>query len=201
MVFFPATPLPSSVSAPAIIDPTLRYQVDQGYEVRRARTSRPRRRYQIDYLGKTTDEMHQIRDFILSMRLGVFPFQWLHPTAVDLVNMSANLTPVLIYYYTYHGLVTGQWVGVFGGPANANGLWQVTRLSNSTLTLNGSVGAGPAVINQANVFVYLPNAVAIFDQDTWTSPTKLIGPEQTNNLAGVFRAGVFSWTLLIEEIF
>ena len=38
---FPTTPVPSSISAPEVIDPMLRFDADMGYEVRRARHSAP----------------------------------------------------------------------------------------------------------------------------------------------------------------
>ena len=194
MALFPNTPLPSSVSAPSIIDPVLRYSSDQGIEIRRSRTSRPRRRYTLDYLGKTTTEMRTLRDFLLTCRLGALPFQWIHPTAGD-VGALSNTTPVVMT--VLHGLVTGQWIAM-GGPHPLSGLWQITRLDIAHLALNGSSAAG--VVADGAYAVYLPTAVAIFDQETWTAPTKLIGPEQTGG-GPTRREGVFSWSLQIEETF
>src|ERR1044072_1570936 len=88
MALFPNAPLPSSVSAPAVIDPMLIYQVDQGYSLRRPRTSRPRFRYTVDWLGKRTDDMHIIRTFLLSTRLGALSFSWQHPTASEAVAVT-----------------------------------------------------------------------------------------------------------------
>jgi hypothetical protein len=197
---FPSSPKPSHVSAPAIIDPLLRYSVDQGYELRRPRTSRPRRRYVVEWAGRADAEyhysygMHLIRDFLGTTRNGALPFQFIHPTASDVVTFS-NTTPITLTYS--HGLVTSQWVYVTNAPTGLNGTWPVTRLDALNLTLNGSTAVG---FGQCLVAVYLPYAVARFDNDTWESPTKLVGPEQFD-ASGARRNGVFAWQLTIEELF
>ena len=196
MALYPNTPLPSSVSAPAIIDPVLRYSADSGIEIRRIRTSRPRRRYTLDYLGKTTEEMHYLRDFLMVHRLGVTPFEFLHPTASDDVTFS-NTTPVVLTINT-HGLITGQWVFIGNAPTPLNGLWTVTRINHYQLSLNGSVASGTGT-GGLSVVVYLPTAVAMFDQDTWNSPTKLVGPERLGT--SLVRSGYFSWSVVVEEVF
>lgn len=190
MAFFPNFPLPASVSAPAIIDPAIRFSTDGGYELRRSKHSRPRRRYTLDYLGKPAENLHYLRDFIAEVRLGVTPFAFIHPTALDVVTIT-NTTPVILTYF--HGLNTGQmvWVSASTNTSLVALGWVVTRISNSQLSLNGSTAGGAGT---ATVQVYLPQAVLTFADDTWTSPTKLIGPERVG-------AGAFSWQLTIEEIF
>src|SRR5262245_24685477 len=137
MALFPLSPTPSSVSAPTIIDPMLTFETDQRYSVRRVLTNRPRRRYTVEWLGKHTYEMRQIRDFLLQCRLGAIPFQWLHPTANEFVS-AVNTTPALLDYA--HGLYTGQWVVVSGSAPSAglNGVWQVTRVGPTQIALNGT---------------------------------------------------------------
>jgi hypothetical protein len=198
MPFYPDNPLPSSVSAPAIIDPVHRFETDQGIAIRRAKHSRPLRRYTLEYQGKTVTEMRTVRDFMQYCRLSALPFQWTHPTASDLATVDDQQTPVVLYYP--HGLVTGQWVGIVGGPAHINGFWQVTRLHQGAVTLNGSVAGGP--VSQCHVVVFLPNAVGVFANDTMESPEKIIGPEQWYP-QGIReqRVGYFSFSVLIEEIF
>jgi hypothetical protein len=193
MAQYPIVPAPSSVSAHASIDPVLRYSTDAGYEIRRARTSRPRRRYTLEYQGFTTEHMRLIRDFVYSQRANVLPFQFYHPTAVDLATIQST-TPVIVNYP--HDMVTGQWIGIGQGPAPLNGFWQVTRLGPYDLALNGSTASGAG---QVHVIQYLPYAIAVFDQDIWAAPTKLIGPDQV--ASGPFRTGYFSWSILIEEVF
>lgn len=197
MAFYPAVPIPSSVSAPAIMDPTHVFETDQGIQIRRAKHSRPRRRYTLEYLGKTTAEMRQIRDFLMTCRLGTLPFQWYHPTASDRVTVDDTQTPVLVYYQ--HGLVTGQMIGLINGPPHLNAFWQVTRLNDTTIALNGSIAGGPPA--QADALVYLPTAVGVFASDTLESPEKLIGPEQWYPLGYQNRVGYFSFVVAIEEIF
>jgi hypothetical protein len=193
-MLFPEFPLPSSISAPAIIDPMLRFQADSGYEVRRALASRPRRRYTVEYLGQTTHLMRYIRDFLMDHRNGVLPFQWRHSTGLNSVPCT-NTTPVWLQFM--HGLVTGQWIDISGGAApSLLGQWQVTRIDSINISLNGSVAAGATTVLVSH---YLPFAVARFNENTWESPTKLIGPEQLD-IDGR-RMGYFSYTLQIEEIF
>lgn len=194
-MLYPLTPLPSSVSAPAYREEILRFAVDSGYELRRPRTSRPRRRFQLDYLGKTTAEMRLLRDFLLAHRLGALSFQFLHPTAYDNVPVS-NTTPIILTFT--HGLVTGQWINISSSPTLSGliGQWQITRVSATQLSLNGTSASGAGTVS---VEVWLPNAVALFNQDTWESPAKLMGPEQLGLGSG--RQGVFSWSLAVEEVF
>jgi hypothetical protein len=177
------------------MDPMHVFETDSGYQQRRSKHSRPRRRYTLDYLGKTTEEMRFIRDFLLGVRLGVLPFSFQHPTASDDVPFS-NTTPVILTYT--HGLITGQWLAIGNAPGALNGFWPVTRINHTQVALTGSVASGVGT-GSLSAMVYLPFAVAVFDQDTWTSPTKLLGPERQAlpNRWG----GIFSWAVSIEEIF
>lgn len=188
---FPTAPLPSSVSAPEIIDEVWRYRTDSAYEVRRSKHSRPRRRFTLDYLGKSTHEMRLIRDYIGLLRGGTLPTAWWHPTAPEAV-IFANTTPIIITFTTAHGLVTNQMVGIFESPGgNArNGFYTITRITPTAVSLNGSVtiGSGFGVAR-----VYLPAAIALFSEDTMPSPAKLLGPEAGSQ-------GWFNFTITLEEI-
>jgi hypothetical protein len=199
MSLFPNTPLPSSVSAPAIIDEMHTFSTDSGVVIRRPKHSRPRRRFTLEYLGKNVAELRTVRDFLQACRLGALPFEWLHPTAGDLVNIDDTTTPVIVYYT--HGLVTGQYIYMQGGPTHLTGVWQVTKLNGNALALNGSIAGGP--VAQGYAYVYLPNAVGVFASDTWDSPTTLIGPEQwyPQGGYGINRVGVYNFNVVIEEIF
>ena len=197
MADFPFFPRPSSVSAPTIIDPLHRFESDSGVEIRRAKHSRPRRRYEVTWLGLTTVLMHDLRDFVLEQRMGLTPFAWYHPTAVDYVVFNGD-TPVWLGYH--HGLITGQWVWITNATPNTtmNNIWQVTRANPNNVICNNSLGNGSD--GTATVSVYLPYAVARFPDDTWQAPDKLIGPEQTNWTTQTSN-GFFNVSLLIEEIF
>lgn len=193
MVDFPLVPIPSSISAPEVIDPMIRQSYDQGYEVRRSLHVRPRFRYTIEWLGKRTDEMRFIRDFLMFQRLGTLPFRWFHGTALeDGVEIRAT-TPVILYYQYGHGLYTGMWVNISNattGPA-LNSAWQVTRADWQHVVLNGSVSVG---VGTCRTGVFMPRAVARFNEDTWASPVKLLGPERMYH-------GYWNWQLQIEEVF
>ena len=166
---------------------------DGGYSVRRSLASRPRQRYTLEYLGRPTQELRYLRDFLLFHRLGVTPFSFLHPTSYDLVP-ATNTTPVWLQYQ--HGLITGNMVNISSGPSALLGQWTVTRVDSINLILNGSVAAG--LVN-VNVETYLPYAVARFNENTWESPVKLVGPERLGTSGN--RPGFFSWNITIEEVF
>lgn len=196
MAVFPTTVVPSMVSAPAIIDPKLSFRTDAGYEVRRAQTSRPRRRWTLEFLGKTTDEMRQIRDFLQQMRLGALDFGWFHPTQRDPVLYIPS-TPCILAWR--HALFSGQWVFVRDSPHPGlnEHIWQVTYFDPITVTLNGTGAAGISGVGW--VYLYVPHAVGIFQEDTFPSPATLIGPEQV--AYGTQRSGYFNFTVTIEEVF
>ena len=189
---FPQTPAPSSVSTPTRLDPSLRFAVDQGYELRRARHSRPRRRWHLDYLGLSVTHLREFQDFLGFHRLGVVPFQFGHLTAAETATV-ANTTPVILTLP--HAYVTGQWVGIPSATVGAGlvGLWQLTRLSLSTFSLNGSTAQGAG---QCAVYPYVPYAIGYFPDDQWDAPVKLLGPDSVD-----YARAAFNMTIAIEEIF
>ena len=178
MTDFPLVPIPSSISAPEVIDPMIRSQMDQGYEVRRSLHSRPRFRYTLEWLGKRTDEMRYLRDFLMFQRLGTLPFRWFHGTAQETGVEVRATTPVILYFPYGHGMYTGMWIivsGAVGVNAAINTAWQVTRADWQHVYLNGSTNMG---VGTCTTGVFMPRAVARFNEDTWPSPVKLIGPER-----------------------
>src|SRR5262245_61824314 len=195
---YPGTPVPSMVSSPEIIDEMWSYASDQGYQFRRAKHSRPRRRYSLEYLGLTVPYVRVLRDFFQRQRLGVTSFAWAHPTAVDVAQCQPT-TPVQLLYQ--HGLFTGAWVGISNSPnAGINGgFFPVTWLTDSSLSLNGTTAAG--IAGTATVVVYLPRAVGRFQEDTWPSPATLIGPDQVPHAPTGRRTGNYNVLVTIEEIF
>src|ERR1043166_8479636 len=110
---FPTAPVPSHVSSPEVVDKVLQFETDQGYTVRRAQRSRPRRRFALEYLGLHVWEVRRLRDFFQRHRMSTLDFTWAHPTALEAAQILAT-TPVQLVYE--HGLITGQWVGVFNSP-------------------------------------------------------------------------------------
>lgn len=192
MVLFPTNPVPSSISAPSVIDEILRFSTDSGYEMRRPLHSRPRYRYTLDYLGLYTQQVRFLRDFLQVHRLGAMSFQWLHSTAFEVIT-AGNTTPVTLSFY--HGLVSGMYVNIGSGPAGLLGAWPVTRLDNTTIALVGTTASGAATVT---VQQYLPNAVARFNGDIWESPVKLMGRDEL--AAPGRREGRWNLQLVIEEI-
>ena len=179
------------VSAPEIIREMHRFQTDSSHEVRRAKHSRFRRRYLVDFKGAPTADYRLIRDFITNGDHTILPFSWWHPTALESVTFD-NTTPIVLHYTIGHGLVNGQYIGVFSSPnSNArNGFWQITRGGTGTVLLNGSTagGAGPGTVR-----VYFPSAIARFAEDTMPSATKHIGPESGSQ-------GFWSFSVVVEEL-
>jgi hypothetical protein len=193
MALYPNIPVPSSVSSPVVMDPMLEMMSDAGYSVRRALASRPRRSWTLEYLGKNTGDVRIIRDFLQANRLGVVSCSWLHPTAFDVVPQT-NTNPTWLNYQ--HGLFTGAWVNISSGPAGLIGQWQVTRVDSQYIILNGSAASG---VGNVAVEDYVPNAIGRFSDNTWESPSKLIGPDQLGTAGN--RPGYFNFTVQIEEVF
>ena len=196
---FPLEPRPSMVSAPAIIDSALVYQVDAGYSQRRTRWSRPRRRWTMQYLGLSTADMHIVRSAVMSFRNTALPCSWLHPTAFNFGSVfpSSPLTVQGIY----HGLYTGQWVQIVASsPTNLAGqIYSVTVIDPSQFLLNGALG--PGVSGLMSYRLYVPYAALAMQEDTLPAPETLIGPEQTGILPAGFRTGAYSLSVEIEELF
>jgi len=197
MPSYPQTPLPSEISVPDYIDPVFRFDSDSGVSIRRVKHSRPRRRWVLSYFGKTTNEMHLIRDFLASQRFGTLPFDWYHSTSLDNVTFLAT-TPITLSFNGAHGLITGQMCGVFSSPGgNAkNGFYTLTRVNSVQISLNGSTSGGAGV---GSVRVYVPNAVGVFSDDTWASPVTLRGPETLTPLSGQ-TPPAYNFTVTIEEL-
>ena len=172
-------------------------RADAGISIRRVKYSRPLRRWTLEYLGKTVDQLRQIRDFLQQQRLGTLEFTWIHPTAVDAVSVFPT-TPVTVQWR--HGLFTGQWVAIYGSP-NAgvnNAAWQVTYIDPITVTLQGSTASGVAGVGDA--VVYVPRARAIMQEEgTFPSPAILIGPEQV--AYGTRRTGMYNFSVVLEELY
>jgi hypothetical protein len=199
MAVWPISPLPSSVSAPAYIDPMLTFVSDSGYETRRSLHSRPRRRYTLDYLGKSTAELRIIADFLQATRFGAGQqIEFYHPTASDIV-VASNTTPIWLFYN--HALPTGAYVYV-GSPPALEGIWHTTRIAPNAHSLDGSVAHGDIYVQ---VQVYIPYVVARMSDDTWESPTKLvgtdmIGPDRPGATVSAL-AGRWSFSVTLEEVF
>ncbi len=192
MAFYPFEPAPSSVHPPVVIDPALHASTDQGYMFRRSQFSRPRRIFQLDYLGKISHDMRFIRDFLQEHRLSVTPFQWLNFNTRDTATV-ASTTPVILTFQG-HGYVTGQWVAVNMTPTAGplDGFYQVTRLNYQQVSLNGSVasGAGSAIVTP-----YVPLMIGHYPEGTFPSAEKLMGPDSLDSARGRF-----TWTIFLEEI-
>lgn len=98
------------------------------------------------------------------------------------ISSSTNATPIVITRNP-HGLVTGDFIQVFGHlvNTNANGNWYVTVINSSTFSLNGSVGNGIgaasgnfAKINNRVVVLDTPVTTEICDCNTvWTAGTNV----------------------------
>jgi hypothetical protein len=196
MANYPNNPVPSMVSGAEIIDPVWAYSVDQGYEVRRAKHSRPRHRWTLEYRGLKTQDMRQIRDFVHFARLSQLDFAWQHPTAQDLVLISPT-TPVTMG--GYHGLATGQWVIIYGSPNPSlnNQAWQVTRYDVLNCFLNNTTAAG--IAGNANMQLYVPHMKIVAAEDTFPAPVTHRGPEQVR--ADVAYPGYYAYTVTLEELF
>lgn len=195
MAVYPVIPKPNIVSAPALIDPLVRFTSDAGYEVRRSRTSRPRRQYTMTYIAKHSGELHTIVDFVQQHRNGAVDFSWIHPTAQDLVTLH-DITPVWLSYTTPHGLHTGASLVIFNTePASAleGNAYVVTRQNALQVSLNGTTAPGGGD-RSAAVALYLVHTSFTFPEDVWPEPTPIIGHEQGT-------LGRWSLTVTVREEF
>jgi hypothetical protein len=197
MPLYPSSPVPSEVHPPEIIDPSIEFVSDYGYSIRRPRTSRPRRRWTLDYLGMSTASMRVIRDFLQEVRFGAGDIQFFHPTAIELATFQPT-TPVNVLLF--HGMTTGMWVGVSNTPnPNINGgVFQITRTTDSSFTLNGTTGAG--IQGNGNVIIYVPHATVVTQDGTFSAPSTLIGPERIPIAPDVYR-GIYNFQVTLEEQF
>lgn len=190
MSVFPFSPTPSMISAPIYVDEMHQFITDSSTPIRRAKHSRPRRRYQIEWLGRTTVEMRTIRGFLVQQRLGALSFEWLHLLSLESATY-ASTTPIIVTLP--HMYLTGQWVGLnYATNAALNLLWQVTRISATQFSLNGSTASGAGT---AYVFAYLPQVYALFADDTFDAPVQLIGPDSAD---ATYRQ--WNWSIQIEEL-
>lgn len=197
MAIYPSSPVPSEVHPSEIIDPALVFSTDYGYTVRRVRSSRPRRRWQLDYLGKSTAEMRVIRNFLYSTRNGVLDFQWFHPTAIEVATFVQS-TPVSVFLT--HGLATGMSVAVNNTPnpfINGN-TYTVTVTTDATLYLDGTIGFG--IQGTGLLSNYVPHAIAVMAENTFPAPSTIIGPERIPLPPDVYR-GYYNFSVTIEEQF
>lgn len=187
---FPQTPVPSSIHPPTILDPFHMFETDQSYSIRRAKHSRPRRIFQVDYLGLTTHDMRVLRHFIQFHRLGVTPFSWTSVTSVD-TALVASTTPVTLS--VSHEWVTGQWVWVSDAfHPSLNGAWRVTVPGINQVTLNGSTAVGTGT---CHVYTFLPLAIAHLPDGVFEAPAKLFGPVSADTTRGRFNLQI-----AIEEV-
>ena len=67
----------------------------------------------------------------------------LNAAPVRAITSSTNATPIVVTA-TAHGYATGDLVTINGHATNtaANGTWTVTKITNDTFSLDGSVGNG-----------------------------------------------------------
>jgi hypothetical protein len=192
MALFPLVPVPSHVSPAEIIDPSLHFMTDSGIETRRALHSRPRRRFTMNYLGKSVEEMRTIRDFLQSCRFGAGDvFQWAHPTAYQVVTAN-NTTPITLTFP--HEYVTGQWINI--GNTGIAGVYRITRVNSTQIALDGTNAQGTLDLV---IMTYLPYAVARFSEDTMPAPETIIGPDQIASAGR--RSGFYSFSVTVEEVF
>lgn len=119
-------------------------------------------------------------------------------------------TPIKITTNPAHGLATGAYVTITGVTQNtaANGTWQITWVSNTEFTLNGSVGTGLApVVTAASLWLAQSLTVAadVAGSASTAAPgtitgtvTSLLGVTATN-LVSLVGANAESNTALAER--
>jgi hypothetical protein len=193
MPSWPTTPTPYSVSPFGLLDPVIRFEVDQGYSVRRSRWSRGRRLYQVTYL-EPSDTLLPLTDFIERViRGGALSFDWTYPYPSTLFSI-VNSTPNAVTMTAAHGLQTGDQV-VITGTASHNNTYTITRTGATTYTLDGTAG-GTSEGAVGSAALVLPYAALVLENETLAPPDFQhdFGPLQDTN-------GLFRLALHIREEF
>jgi hypothetical protein len=199
MALYPYSPIPANTSVSTITDPPYIFESDFGYRVVRTRYPRPLRRFQLEYLGITTQEMRVLREFLIRHRLSVTPFAY-NPYLVYDRALIANTTPIILTMVDSqsimqtHEFVTGQWVLLWNStvPGLDGTGHRVTVPNANQLILDGTVAQGTGF---TDVRIYLPRATGVFEDGVMPSPAKLLGPESTYT-----ERAKFSMTVQIQEL-
>jgi phage-related protein len=175
---------PYSCSPHSIQDPVLRFEVDQGYSVRRSRHSRSRRLYQVMYFA-ATHELLIITDFIeREIRGGALSFAWTYPYPQAITAISAASPNVVTTTYV-HGLQSQDHVDITGTLTH-NGRYQITRVGPTQFALNGVTGGSPEG-SGGSVAIHLPYATLLLDNDTMPAPDIMHGWNAFRDNVGLAR--------------
>lgn len=104
------------------------------------------------------------------------------------ITNASNATPIVITVTGSHGLYNGQTGVVIAGVTTntaANGTWTITKLTNSTFSLNGSVGngaygGGGTITGAQSLMRAGQYSVRLYNKSTTTlgysQPSAIIGP-------------------------
>lgn len=192
MPTWPTVPEPQECTPFTVHDPMYEYAVDQGYRLRRSRSSRSRRGYTLMYL-ENADAMYVITDFIERViRVNTLSFDWVYPYGSAIFNITSG-NPNRVTMTHRHGMQTGQGAEI-AGTATHDGLYVVTRFSDTDLDLDGT--AGGVAEGVGTLAARFPRMVCKFSGDMMHVPEIL--PD-----FGAFRddEGLARLTFQIEEEF
>lgn len=84
MQAYPAISVPPSLLSPdgaLAVDPTLKSQSEAGYELTRAKFTRPRRKWGVNYDLLNDTDMGLLRAFEVEVQVGALSFTWTHPVS------------------------------------------------------------------------------------------------------------------------
>ena len=195
MPTWPTVPGIDANQVPSIFLAVLKTQFDQGYEQTRARHTRGRRRYVVQYTGLTTDQYHLLQTFVEETIFGsALPFDFVYPNGTT-VSDATNATPIVLTTAFNHGVVTNDRVEVAGvlGNTAANGTFTAEQVTATTITLTGSVGNG-VYTGGGTVALTFENTMSLALPSDTLTVTELLGPIQD-------ASGVLAATFLFEERF
>jgi len=109
-------------------------------------------------------------------------------TAVSIdatVTGATNATPIVITVAGNHGLYNGQTgvvIASVGGNTAANGTWTITRLTNSTFSLNTSVGNGAYTAGGTITGAYSPMRAGDYNVRVCARNTSTLGFSQPTDV-------------------
>jgi hypothetical protein len=117
---------------------------------------------------KQTAGIQQTAGLTPRLQIGECPEWWFAAKTYVKLTDATNVTPILVTTAAPHPFSTGDQIIVLGvlGNTAANGTWVITKISDSSFSLNSSVGNGTFVANPIDGPFAYGGGMAYYDK--WT---------------------------------
>ena len=193
MPTWPGSPVPNSTEMLSPLRQLTTFQADSGFQLRRTRGIRARRRFQLTYLGLTADEATRIAYFMSEeIDNGAAPFDWVERSDNSIKVLEINAGTVNVSPY-HHGLSPGWYVRIDHSTTYSS---TVNYQVNTVPTANHFTLVGQSASDFSGNLRFrhsMPSAyVTLTGSNEVPSMGKQLGPRRD-------RKGVFSYVIGIEE--